>query len=103
MPSEGAVAPFTFWEEIHMLALSLAFFRVSFVFSLPWFSGLILGSGWVQVFWVLRALWVPCYAAMWACAPIGVAWVGALSGMVMHGRHQWNWATHRTIYFCQAG
>ena len=81
-----------------MLALSLAFFRVSFVLSLPWFSGLILGAGWFQSFRVLRAHWVPCCASVWACAPVGVAWFGALSGMGMHGWHQGIWAARGSLY-----
>jgi hypothetical protein len=102
MFSEGAAAPLTFWEEIHILALSLAFFRGSFVFSLPWFSGLILGVGWVQLFWVLGAHWVLCYASMWACALVRFTWFRVLSGMGMHSWH-WGGAKGHMVLFIYNG
>ena len=98
MFSVGAAAPFTFWDEIRILALSLAFFRVSFVRSLPWFSGLVLGIGWVRSFQVPGACWVPCGVATWACALVGFTWFGALSGMDMHGWRCGSWGACRSIY-----
>jgi len=54
-----------------MLALSLAFFGGTFVSWLPWFSGLILGSGCVRSGWVLGTLWVPLCVLTRADALVG--------------------------------
>ena len=66
-----------------MLALSLAFFRVSFVELLPWSSGLVLGSGWVRFIWDLRTQSVPFWVLAQVATLIGFSgFTGrALSGM----------------------
>jgi len=100
MFSEGVVAPFTFWDVIHMLALSLAFFRCSFVCSLPWFSGLILGTGCIHSGWGLRPRWVLFSASMQAHALVGGSGFRMLSGMCeMHSQYQGELGSQGTILF----
>jgi len=103
MFSDGAAAPFTFWDVMCMLALSLAFFRCSFVLWSPWFSGLVLGAGWVRSGSVLRAHWGPSCVSMWAQALVRFSVFEALSGMCgMHGEHRGEFG-FMSLYFISNG
>ena len=87
---------------MRMLALSLAFFRCSFVLSLPWFLGLIIGIGWVHAVWLLQPQGVAFGTSMQACALVWVIGFGTDSGMCnMRGYHQGKLAQQYSIIYVQ--
>jgi len=103
MFSDGAAAPFMFWDVMRMLALSLAFFRCSFVLWSPWFLGLILSAGWVCSGSVLRARWGLSCVLMWVQALVRVSVFEVLSGMCgMHGERQGEFG-FMSLYFISDG
>ena len=88
-----------------MLALSLAFLVCSFVRSLPWFSGLILGVGWVRLVWLLGPGKASVGTSTWAWALVGGSRFRTLIGMCgMHGQRRGaRIARYCSIYFRLSG
>ena len=76
MFSDGAAAPFRFWDAILMLALDLRFLGCSFSSMFPWLVALCPGAGTMAPGWEWSVGWGPGGGAVQRDVPLWSSFMG---------------------------